>query len=192
MFMVNWMFDILNFLGLVNKTGKMVFIGLDNAGKSTLLNVLKNNRMAAVNPTQFPTAQEIQIGGVTFTAWDLGGHKEARHLWVNYFPAISGIIFVVDVSDRDRLEECKKELNKVLADEDVADCPIAILGNKIDIPGCINEDELKQFFMLEGQTTGKNNPTKLHHGQRPLEIFMCSFLKKTGYGDAFRWMSNFF
>jgi GTP-binding protein SAR1 len=186
-----WFWDAMQFLGFSNKTGKILFLGLDNAGKTTLLGKLATDQIHTHRPTFNPNVEELQLGGIKLKTIDMGGHVEARRLWKDYFTKVDGVVFIVDAAHEERLEEAKKELDMLLQTEELARTPFVILGNKIDLPQTIPEEALKARLGLTGLTTGKQTKPTGESRVRPLEVFMCSVVKKVGYGDAFRWLSQY-
>eukprot|EP01117_Protostelium_nocturnum_P020459 TRINITY_DN9207_c0_g1_i1.p1 TRINITY_DN9207_c0_g1~~TRINITY_DN9207_c0_g1_i1.p1 ORF type:complete len:193 (+),score=67.83 TRINITY_DN9207_c0_g1_i1:136-714(+) len=190
MFLVDWFWGVLNYLGLTNVTAKIIFLGLDNAGKTTLMHVLKSAHLKQPTPTFHPTMEELVIGKIKFNAYDLGGHEAARKVWRDYFPSVDAIVYLVDTHDKERIAESKKELDGLLSNPDLASIPFLVLGNKIDIPRSFSEDELRQALGLYANlTTGKGNVNL--NGVRPIEVFMCSIVNKQGYGEGFRWLSQY-
>lgn len=191
MFLWDWITGVLNYLGLAKKSGKLVFLGLDNAGKTTLLHMLKDDKLAQHVPTLHPTSEELTLGNIQFTTFDLGGHAQVRRVWKDYFPAIDAIVFLIDVWDRQRFPESANELESILNDEQLINCPILLLGNKIDKHGAAGEDEIRNYFKLFGKTTGKTFIPRNKLQSRPMELFMCSVKQRQGYGEAFRWLSDY-
>ncbi len=183
------LFWMLNYLGLYKKKAKLLFLGLDNAGKTTLLHMLRDDRVGSYAPTQRPTNETMQIGMVTFTAFDMGGHESARSLWKDYFVDVSAIIFMVDATDRARFPEAQKELHALLKEELLRDIPFLILGNKIDNPNACSEQELEQILYLP--RTGRAHKFRPEEQQRPLELYMCSVVNRSGYADGIRWLASF-
>ncbi|CAD2221365.1 GTP-binding protein SAR1 [Angomonas deanei] len=186
----DWARDWLSYFGFSNKSGRILFLGLDNAGKTTLLGKLANDQLHVHRPTFNPNVEELTLGGIRVKTIDMGGHKEARRLWKDYFFKADGIVFLVDAADRERLYEAKNELDLLLQTEEIAKAPFLILGNKIDLPGACGEEELVHVLGLSGLLTGKTTKVK-DPSVRPLEVFMTSLVMKMGYGEGFCWLAEY-
>eukprot|EP01071_Lankesteria_metandrocarpae_P005725 Lankesteria_metandrocarpae@DN4103_c0_g1_i1.p1 len=190
MFVVNWFWDVMNWFGFFQKDAKLLFLGLDNAGKTTLLHMLKDDRIATHNPTLHPHSEELVIGKVRFKTYDLGGHETARRVWKDYFSTVDAIIFMVDASDLSRFPEAKEELAMLLEAQELLTVPFVVLGNKIDIPIAAKENELRHELALFSHVT-YGHDRKGASDVRPVELFMCSVVKKMGYAEAFKWLNQF-
>jgi len=159
---------------------KILFLGLDNAGKTTLLHVLSKHRLTISSPTTHASSEELRVGNVRFRAFDLGGHIQARRYWHDYFPEVNGIVFMIDVADKNRLGESRKELQKLMYDPQLDGVPILILGNKIDAEGAIGEDELREFIGIPHGSILANS----------MRVCMCSVVHNQGFYDGFEWLGK--
>lgn len=129
----NWLDILWQSLGLAGKEGSVVLLGLDNAGKTTLLHRLRTGRVQqhAFPPTDRPSAaaNRFKYQGVTFSGWDLGGHEVVRHLWADYVASAEqesashnnnnnnnrlAILFLIDAADHERIEEAGYELDHLI------------------------------------------------------------------------------
>lgn len=190
MFLVKWFWSALHSLGLANKEARVVFLGLDNAGKTTLLHMLRDNRMVQHMPTHHPTTEELTMGSVTFYAQDVGGHAAVRKVWQDYYQDVNAIVYLVDASDPARITESKHELEQLLVTCTNTAVPVLVLGNKVDAQGALSEPQFREAMGLV-LTSGKNNSGTLAAGERPVEVFMCSIAERHGYGQGFVWMSKY-
>ena len=173
--------SLLASLGFVNKQATVILVGLDNAGKTTLLNRLAKGTFVAFAPTEKPNHNEFKAGSVTFRAWDLGGHEAVRQLWDDFLPTTDAVVFLVDSADPDRLAECEEELSALAADDNLFGVPIAVMFNKVDLPFALGDDELAVGLDWES----------LRQRDGPIQGFRCSVLQGTGHTEAFQWISNF-
>jgi GTP-binding protein SAR1 len=184
-----WLTSWLDWLGLRNKSGKLLLLGLDDAGKTTLLQCLKTGQFQCFDQTRSYQREELTIEGIRFSAWDLGGHELARQAWSEYYVNASAIVFMVDISRPDRFEEAKRELDHLLSDESLKTVPFLILGNKIDKEGAVSPDHLAYALGITSQTP--ETATSVPPGQRALRIIPSSIKRKAGYAEGFKWLAKF-
>ncbi|KAL9945003.1 COPII coat GTPase [Verticillium nonalfalfae] len=180
-----WFIDsVVNFVrsfGFFEKQGKVLFLGLDNAGKTTLLGQIAANRRVAMAPTVHPNNEQIKVGNVVFDTFDLGGRQGAPRLWQDYLVDANAVFFLVDATDRARFPEARAELEALWAMEELRNTPFVILGNKIDRPLAVGEAELYDKLGL-----GPEGPC----GNRAVKLFMCSVKMRQGYIDGFYWLEK--
>jgi ADP-ribosylation factor protein 1 len=137
-------FSFLERFGLMSpKEYRLLMVGLDAAGKTTILYKLKLGEVQRTIPTIGFNVEAVSYRNVNFTVWDIGGQDKIRKLWTHYFKFSQGLIFVVDASDRERIDLAAEEFYKVINDPDMAQCnSILILANKQDLPHSLKASEV--------------------------------------------------
>lgn len=131
------------------KQFKIAVVGLDSAGKTTMLNYLRFERSIETLPTIGVNVEVLQRENVNLSIFDLGGQMHFRNLWGTLMRGASAIIFVIDSADRERIEETKNELWNVLLDPQFPDAPLLVVANKQDIEGCMRLDEIIRACKLD-------------------------------------------
>jgi GTP-binding protein SAR1 len=171
-------------LGFEGKEGTLLLLGLDNAGKTTLLHRLRTGDIRNFPPTDRPHhTEKFACNGITFQAWDLGGHEAVRHMWEDYVCECSAVLFLLDASDSARLEEAGFELDALIGEKIVANVPIAILCNKCDLEEALPSKDICERIQYE--------ELQKQQGEENIAMFRISVLRGEGYQAAFRWVSKF-
>ena len=127
---------------------KLLLLGLDAAGKTTILYKMKLNETINTIPTVGFNVETLQYKNIEFQAWDIGGQFKLRTLWQHYFDNSQGVMFVVDSADRDRIEEVKETLDRLMHDETLAGVPLLVFANKQDLPQAMSVPELTERLQL--------------------------------------------
>ena len=122
---------------------RILMLGLDGAGKTTILYRLKLDETVASIPTIGFNVETVNpVKNISFTVWDVGGQDKIRPLWRHYFNNTQGMLYVVDSSDRPRFNESKNELNWILESDEMIEVPVVVLANKQDLPHAAPPAEL--------------------------------------------------
>merc|ERR1719387_170907 len=113
---------------------RLLMVGLDAAGKTTILYKLKLGEVVTTIPTIGFNVETVEYKNIKFNVWDVGGQDKIRKLWRHYYQGTNGIIFVIDSSDHDRIVDARKELEKLLGDDEMKDAALLVFANKRDLP----------------------------------------------------------
>ena len=124
------------------RTVKMLMVGIDNAGKTTILYQLKMNEKVHSIPTIGFNVESVDYKGLVFSVWDVGGQDKIRVLWKHYYQNTDGLIFVVDSNDKDRIDDAAEELKKMIAEEELKDCVLLVMANKQDLKDAMSPNEV--------------------------------------------------
>lgn len=131
---------------------QVLLLGLDNAGKTTLLYKLKHNASVSTVPTIGFNVEMLETRksrrNIAVTLWDIGGQGKMREHWKSFHQDAGAVVFVVDSSDRARLEEARRELEATLRSEQLKGRPLILIANKQDVSGAMTVTEMKDAFHL--------------------------------------------
>ncbi|KAH9905068.1 GTP-binding protein [Epithele typhae] len=130
------------------KEMRILFLGLDNAGKTTILKKLNGEDIMGISPTLGFNIKTFVHGKYTLNIWDVGGQRTLRPYWRNYFEQTDALVWVVDSGDRMRMQDCKEELHSLLQEDRLAGASLLIFANKQDIQGSMSSAEIRDALDL--------------------------------------------
>lgn len=164
----------------------VLILGLDNAGKTTYLEQTKikfTKNYQGMNLNKITTTVglnigKIDIGHVRLNFWDLGGQEELQSLWDKYFAESHAVIYIVDSSDTERIDESKDAFEKMISNAQLQGVPLLVLANKQDLQECMTVPSVKQVFF---ETSEK-------FGGRDCNIMGISALKGEGVREGILWL----
>ncbi|ELP85589.1 ADP-ribosylation factor, putative [Entamoeba invadens IP1] len=159
------------------KEANIIMVGLDGAGKTTILYQLKLKELVTTIPTIGINVESVKVGGVSFSVMDLGGQSKIRPLWRHYYEDAKAVVFVVDASDNERVEESRDILNKMCKNKLLEKCTVLVLGNKSDVINCLTKEQLEKEL-------GVNALAEKH------ALHMVSAKNNTGITEAFTWLGQ--
>lgn len=111
---------------------RILMLGLDAAGKTTILYKLKLGEVVSSVPTIGFNVETLEFKNIKFTVWDVGGQDKIRLLWKHYYQNTQGLIFVVDSLDKERINTAKEELHRMLSQEEMREAAVLVFANKQD------------------------------------------------------------
>ncbi|RHZ77718.1 hypothetical protein Glove_174g66 [Diversispora epigaea] len=132
---------------------RLLVLGLDNAGKTTILKRLNGEDINTISPTLGFNIKTLEHNGFTLHVYDVGGQKSIRSYWRNYFEQTDGVIWVIDSADRMRMEDCKRELKALLQEERLAGASLLLFANKQDLPGALADKHIREKLELDSIVT---------------------------------------
>ena len=116
---------------------RILMVGLDAAGKATILYKFKLGEVVTTIPTVGFNVETVQYKNISSTMWDVGGQDKIRRLWRHYYDGTSGLIYVLDSDDRNRVDDAKEELHKMLNEDAMRDAVLLVFANKQDLPNAM-------------------------------------------------------
>lgn len=160
------------------KEARILVLGLDNAGKTTILYRLQVGEVVSTIPTIGFNVETVQYNNIKFQVWDLGGQTSIRPYWRCYFPNTQAVIYVIDSSDTERLSTAKEEFHAILEEEELKDAVVLVYANKQDLPGALDDAAITEALSLHKIKS------------RQWAIFKTSAIKGEGLYEGLDWLSN--
>ncbi|PON74673.1 Small GTP-binding domain containing protein [Parasponia andersonii] len=157
---------------------RIVMVGLDASGKTTILFKLKLGEVVTTVPTIGFNVEAIEYKDISFTVWDVGGQDKIRPLWKHYFQNTQGLIFVVDSNDKERILEARNELHRILTENELSNASLLVYANKKDLPNAMSVTEM----------TDKLGLHSLHH--RHWYVQYTSATSGEGLYEGLDWLFN--
>ena len=130
------------------KEFRLLLLGLVGAGKTTILYKLKLGEIVSSFPLFGMEVETVKYKNTTFTSWDVGGGGRNRLRWKPYYSGTQALIFVVDSSDRERIEYANEELQRLLNEDDLKDAALLVFANKQDLSGAMSSTEVAEKIDL--------------------------------------------
>ena len=168
--------SILRKLKEKEKDVRILMLGLDNAGKTTILKKFNGEDINSVSPTLGFNIKTLEHKGYNLNIWDVGGQKSLRSYWRNYFEVTDGLIWVVDSADKRRMHDCKSELHSLLQEERLLGATLLVFANKQDLSGALSTEEIKTALQLDD--------IKTHYWQ----IIWCSAVTGDNLLEGMDWL----
>jgi len=128
---------------------RILMLGLDSAGKTTVLYNIKTGSELSTIPTVGFNVETIKYKNILLNLWDVGGQDKIRPLWRHYYTGSQGLIFVVDCADHDRVEEARRELYRIVDNKEMCDAPLLVFANKQDQKHAIKATDIPQLLGLD-------------------------------------------
>lgn len=130
-------------------------VGLDSAGKTTILYRLQIGEVVSTIPTIGFNVETVSYKNINFQVWDLGGQSSIRPYWRCYYANTQAIIYVIDSSDTSRLATSRSELLTMLSEDELKSVPVLVFANKQDVEGALSPGEISDKLGLAGQEKGR-------------------------------------
>nr|XP_019012942.1 arf/Sar family protein [Kwoniella pini CBS 10737]OCF51723.1 arf/Sar family protein [Kwoniella pini CBS 10737] len=138
-----------------DKEVRILMVGLDSAGKTTILYRLQIGEVVSTIPTIGFNVETVSYKNINFQVWDLGGQSSIRPYWRCYYANTQAIIYVIDSSDVSRLPTSRSELLTMLSEDELKSVPVLVFANKQDVEGSLSPGEISDKLGLAGQEKGR-------------------------------------